>query len=759
MAPDGRGRNGHNGRPESLPPDWLAGWFDPELEQLFSGEPELKHTAQLLHAARPEAEPDPHFRTRLRASLAAEAHRAQSRRRRWFFGPVHLAWTGAGVGAVAIAATVLTLFNGPPADHQTLVALSNVAAQHSVSPNDVITVAFNQPMDQRAVVSGLHIQPATEVRTAWRGNNLQITPLHHLTGNTPYTVTIDRRAARTASGTIAAAPIQITFGTAPTPPRTTAARPPAMVMATLGQATPGARVLFAPDGTVIVTSSAPPQSATPASPEASGSPGASPLPSSAAAGVAPVMIAYPQTGAPVILGPAATEAALSPNGTLLAVAVPDANGTVSVIVTDPAGRSPATLVQGQPEVTSLAWASNRSVVYATSAGAIRSVDLTGVSRTLSEPSNVGAVELSPDGKFAYLAPQSGVGGELLNIAGGERQALAGSGRGVAFSADSSTVAWVDQSQAPAHLQTQSVGTKTQVTVSLLDASTTVSTIALNRRGTEIAYVEQAASGSATTVIAQLPSGAPIAVGPGASSLAFADDGQSLALINPTTSPAALQRAAVPGATLSTQSAGLSSAAARALQAFIDAQVRRDTDTLTSLSTVGAGAVATTPRGLSRGYVVSAATNTDGTITATAELIVDANTTQPLPQKADETLTLAKGTDGASYLVISVAAGQLHDDPPGPHVIGVTTSAQHGSVAVQINFDSDLDKSTVPSAISAVDSDGTPLIAAVLYNEETRSATLTLSRVPVGPITVSIGVSLRDVDAQSLASAFSARAGI
>ncbi|HEY4868625.1 MAG TPA: hypothetical protein VII79_01330, partial [Candidatus Dormibacteraeota bacterium] len=59
-----------------------------------------------------------------------------------------------------IAGTALAL-SGRMQDHQTIVAYSRLAAQHAVSPNDVITVAFNQPMDRAAVVAGLNIQPAT----------------------------------------------------------------------------------------------------------------------------------------------------------------------------------------------------------------------------------------------------------------------------------------------------------------------------------------------------------------------------------------------------------------------------------------------------------------------------------------------------------------------------------------------------------------------------------------------------------------------
>ncbi len=69
-----------------------------------------------------------------------------------------------------------------------------------MSADNVITVAFNEPMNQPAVVAGLHIRPATQVTTSWQGNNLLITPTHHLAGNTPYTVTIDRTAAQAPRG-------------------------------------------------------------------------------------------------------------------------------------------------------------------------------------------------------------------------------------------------------------------------------------------------------------------------------------------------------------------------------------------------------------------------------------------------------------------------------------------------------------------------------------------------------------------------------
>jgi len=153
-----------------LPPPWLSGWFDPELKELFEDEPDLYGTAHLLRSSRPEAQADLQYRQRLRASLMAEAEGSLGRHRlrRWFVpGPGHLAWGGAAAGVALIAATALAVFSGRVQDHQTIMAYSRLTAQHAVSPNDVITVAFNQPMDHQAVVAGLNIKPATQVTTAW----------------------------------------------------------------------------------------------------------------------------------------------------------------------------------------------------------------------------------------------------------------------------------------------------------------------------------------------------------------------------------------------------------------------------------------------------------------------------------------------------------------------------------------------------------------------------------------------------------------
>ncbi len=298
---------------------WMGGWFDPELEDLFRDEPELLQTAQRVRAARPQVDPDARFQNRLRAQLVAEASRgagARGVRRWWRLGPGHVAWGGAFVGAALITATVFTFVANHPTD-QTVTAFSQLTAQHSVSPSQVITVAFNQPMDQHAVEAGVHIQPAIKVSFTWKDNDLVITPAYHLSANTPYTVTIAQTAIRAASGASAAAPINITFGTAPTPTPGPVA-PPSLNPVTLGSNGTGGSLFYASDGSLISTVGLLPTSAaatssstpTPASPSAS--PTTTPEGGITGAPEVPGALVQFSGGTSRQLGPSPSAAAFSP---------------------------------------------------------------------------------------------------------------------------------------------------------------------------------------------------------------------------------------------------------------------------------------------------------------------------------------------------------------------------------------------------------------------------------------------------------------
>lgn len=738
---------------------------DPELDDLFRGEPSLLETARLLRAARPDPTPDPHFRNRLRAQLLAEAGQALRPRgaRRWLrLGPAHLAWAGAAVGTAAIAATALALFGTHVTDHTIVTAYSTIAARHAVSPNDVITVSFNQPMDHAAVESGLRIEPATQVTTTWQGDNLVITPVHHLSGNTPYTVTIAKPALVAASGATATKALQIAFGTAPTPPPApTVATPPALHTTTLGPVAGGSSLLFAPDGSVVSTAgyaaateqqSTATSSPTPGgSPSAAASPPGNPSASPSPAGpAAPALLDYPAGGAPIALGPASSAAAFSPGGATLALATSDGTGGSDIVVSQPDGSQAHTLVDSPAPVVALTWASNDRIVYAT-AGEIEQVLLSGATRPLrTAPATVAA--LAPGGASAYLAPGGGQSGELLDISTGAVSGLTGATGDVAFSGDGSILAWVSRATSQPALMTEPVTQEAAATVSVLDPGANIGALALNYDGTRIAYTLTPATGAAETVIAQVPGGTAVATGPAADAAAFSATGDTVALLIQTPSGLSAEMAALPGSITPSSNASVPVAANSTLRAFVDAQARGDVNALLPLAASGVAAAANTPLGLTRSYIVDAALEPDGSVQASVELIVDGTATQPV-RIADESLTLTSSGAGKPYLVTDLSVSPLHNQATGPHVVNVDGSASGSSFVIQISFDSDLNPATVAGAIDVSTADGTQLTPTIVYDADTRTAIITLQGAVARQLQVTVGSSLVDVNGQGIAAAF------
>jgi Big-like domain-containing protein len=757
---------------------WLGGWFDPELEELFRDDPELLETAKLVRAARPQSDADPRFRNRLRAQLAAEASRGRGAfgmRRRWHFGPAHAAWGGAVVGVALIGATVLTLVANHPID-RTISAISDIAAQHAVSPNHVITVAFNQPMDEQAVQRGVRIQPATKVSFSWQNNTLLISPVYHLTGNTPYTVTFAKSALRTASGVSATAPITLTFGTAPTPPVTGTATPASLTPLLLGSTAAGGSLLFAPDGSVVSTAGLPPPSAsssaaatatpTAATPTPTATPTSTPTSTPTPEGVIPPpdtnasLVVFPPSGTPVVLGPASTAAAYSPNGTTLATAVDDGNGGSEITVSLSNGSQRQRLADSPTPVTALTWSSNDRIVY-TDGTSINSVDRARNMKTLYSVSGGGTITaLDPGGAYAYVAPQSGNGGSLVNIAAGTTQLLHGSVTDVAFSGDGSTVAWVDESTSKVRLFTEAVGQDAPSAVPMLDSSATIEHIALDRHGDEAAFLMTDVAKSTKLVVAQLPSGTPLAVGPAdnATTLVLSPGGDQLAYISNKSDGSVVEQAAVPGSTL-TQAGTVAPAAANStLRAFVDAQVSGDFATLASLSGRGVDAVSNTPHGLSRAYVISTYLTSQGLVSASVELIVDPTADHSAPGAASETLSLTRSSAGGGYVVSNIVTTPLVDESSGPHVVQVSSTTGGGVTTLQVSFDGDLNPASVAGAISVQSSQGTLLQSTAVYDPGSRTVTVTVAQAASGALTLAISTALADVNGQPVAAGFETTVG-
>jgi dipeptidyl aminopeptidase/acylaminoacyl peptidase len=753
---------------------WMGGWFDPELEDLFRDDPDLRETAQQIRAARPDVEADPRFQNRLRAQLVAEAARGRGPlgiRRGWRLGPSHAAWGGAILGVALIGATVLTFISGSPAD-RTITAISDVSAQPELNPDHVITVAFNQPMDEVTVEKGVRIQPATKVAYSWHDNTLLISPVYHLAGNTAYTVTIKQDYIKATSGASASAPLVIPFATAPTPPPAVGvATPPSLAPSVVGSNVTGGSLLFAPDGSVVSTeglapqaptfapvATATPSSTTSPSPSASASPSATPTVSSSPApgGV----VEFPATGSPAQLGPAATAAAFSPNGSYLATAVDDGNGGSKIVVSLSDGTQRLRLTDSTVPVTALTWSSNDRIVY-TTGSAVYSVDLSRTTQTLyTQISGASITALDPGGSYAYVAPVSGTGGDLVNITTGTAQQLQGAVADVAFSGDGSTVAWVDEASSQARLFTEAVGQNAPASVSVLNPSAQLADVTLDIDGDEVAYLATASGSAPQLVVAQLPSGTPLAVGSpaSASSIAVSPGGNQVAFISNTGAGPVVEEASVPGATAARVGAQIPAAANSTLHAFVEAQVRDDLATLATLSAPGVNAEASTPSTLSREYVISTYLTPQGVVSANVELIVDPTTGHASAEVASETLSLVRMSPGNGYLVNSILSTPLHDESSGPHVVQVSSSTASGVTTLQVSFDSDLNPFTVAGAFTVLSASGAPLSSTASYDADSRTATVILDSESTGVLTLEIATTLGDVDGQTLARTFQTTVG-
>jgi len=747
---------------------WMGGWFDPELEDLSHDEPELLETAQQVRASRPRVEADPRFQNRLRAQLVAEASRGRSAlsvRRWWRLGPAGFAWGGAVVGAALITATVLTFVSNNP-QSQTVTGISQLTAQHSVSPNQVITVAFNQPMNEKAVQDGVHIQPAVKVRFSWKDNNLVISPDYHLAANTPYTVTIARTYLRAASGASAAAPIYIPFGTAPTPTPAPVA-PPSLNPVVLGQNGTGGSLVYAPDGSLVSTvgllpssaATSPSASATAAATTSSASPTTTPEGMTTQTPEVPgALVEFPRSGTPFQIGLSPSAAAFSPNGGYLATAADNGDGGSTIDITRSDGSQRETLTTSPAPVTGLTWATNDRVIY-TDGTTIDSVDLSKLKAVLYTHNGSGTITaLSPGGGYAYVSPAAGgTGGALLDIGNGAAQVLRGAVTDVAFSGDGTMVAWVDESAQPARLLYATVahGGSPHV-MSTLDATASPSDVALNLNGDEVAYLSTDSAGVSELVVAQLPSGTPLAIESpsNAAQLTLSPSGDQVAFVSNAADGASIEQAAVPGATIGLRHPQIPPGANATLQQFVQAQVGQngqpDFTTLASLSAPGVDYTASTPQNLSRAYVISTYL-AQGGVGASIELIVDPNSGHTTARVASETVLIEQSPDG-EYLVTSAQTSRLRDESAGPHVVQVSSSSTGGVTTLQVSFDSDLNPGTVADAISVAAS-GTTLASTAVYNADTRTATVTIANAPPGTLVLDISTTLADFDGQTLVEGF------
>jgi hypothetical protein len=726
--------------------------LDSELKALLRDDPELFRTAERLVEARPQPKEDPRFQAVLKSQLMTEARTLLAPktprlglRHRW------MAWATGGLGVAAVGAAVVVLaLNQAPSTTNFVSVSSPLAGNTHVDPNQAITVSFNQPMNQATVVQALRIEPATAFTTAWNSNTLTITPSHALAANIPYVVTIDHNTARAANGSTLQADVTVAFGTSPTPSPSAS---PGSTVPTLSPTEVGPAdgdvVGFVPNGAILANGT--PTAPTAAS-AAQPSPDASP---SAAASAGDGLYLFPSSGGTVHLSAHAQAALASPDAKHIAIALPSAGGSVvEVVRTD--GTHAVTLATSPAPVLALGWQSDDTVVYATSQ-TISSVDFSqNVTPLGNAPSGDEITALSPDGKYAALQPIPASTNEgstpgtsaLLEIATGNTQNLSGNPQNIVFSADSKWAAWVDNSGSSPQLTVSPVSGGSPSVVPLSGTTVSASSpLALNHDGSLVAFVTNDSAPVLDVVSAA--TGTLVATGDGGvSTLAFDDNDGHIAFTTSGKAPV-LEVATTPSASAMSPANDVPTSALQTLTNFINAQVTGNQATLTTLSE-GVNAAAT-PSGINRGYIVDTTLNIDGSVSATAELVVDPSSQHTQVTEASESLTLTTSGASSQYLVTNLAIGQMEVAALGPHVIGLSTSRT--STLFTLTFDSDLQATSVQQAISLTDSNGNSLPISVHYDPNTRTATVAVLGPPPAHATLKVSTALVDVENQHLATAF------
>ncbi len=383
---------------------------DPELAELFPGEPGLLDLARHVRAVKPDAPVGENFQAYLRARLMDAAPQAL-RRRGLFGGRLRVSWlvagSGATLGAAMAAITIVSLLHngGDTVVNNIHPVASITAGAVDVNPDQAITIAFDQPMDHSSVERAIHIQPATSYSTSWSDDTLTITPAHHLAANTAYVVRLDQQTARSTSGGTLVAPVVIPFGTkpAPTPSPTPTPAPPMAAVTVLGQVSGGPLVPSgdggvlagallpspAPSASPSATPSASPSPATAATPAPSASPRASATaapsasPTAAAdAATAPELARLDTTGTATALGPQATAVVISPAGRSIAYLRADGDHA-DVLLANLDGSRARVLTTRADAGSPLAW-TQTGILFA-GGGHVRSVDLGGVVHDLGLP--------------------------------------------------------------------------------------------------------------------------------------------------------------------------------------------------------------------------------------------------------------------------------------------------------------------------------------------------------------------------------------
>ena len=725
---------------------------DPELEDLFARDPSLEPYANLLRTSRLKEPPlDPAFRSALRRQILEEAWRRTERRSSLlaslFRGP-GLAWAGASMAAVLLAIVVVQLSGqGTPV---TQVSYLSSYPTGSVNADQPITLTFSQPMDHQTVEQAIHIEPATEVKFSWQGNQLTIVPAaSSLAPNTQYHVTI-APTATTATGKPIDKPIAVTFNTQTPPspaPTPNAGRSPGIGLAGERLLEPGAVSIvgWSADGATIFY-----------------------IGRSGDLGSVGADGQQRQT----IVRDGVRRAALSPSGMQLAYI---RAGSVAVVGTDGSGLQ----VLAQVDPIDLGWSGAR-IVYAIASEVLptpptalptASPAASPSPSPSSRPTPVPAVSPSP-APSSSPSSSPAPGAQALTVqAQASNLSFAPDGKHLVYSLGSATVVsdgttvitWAQPAGSAVAWSPDSASVAFTADGALFTAApdgsrrlqlTTLGMLALG--GPEIPTV----SWSSTD---QLLLGTSKVLSTIRADGSNGGDVRDVEYSHPLWAPAATRFAFMRGgdlwvANLSSTGGGSSALddAGKVVDSFMQARLAGDSAKASSLldsdgrqayAGDGPPLVITTDPRPRRYYVISAQLlpGADAGVQYVVRLVLARGSTEVFAY--DETLTLQRRSSG-TLMIHAAKAGPRTPLGNGPSVVSAAVRGRQ----VVIAFDSDLAPETIASAVKVTDPTGRTVTVKADYAN--RVLTVTLPELP--PVTgyrLALATSLQDIDHQPLTSEF------
>jgi len=656
---------------------------DPELDDVLQDQ-ELMDLADLLREGRMSDPPlDDAFRSALRRQLVNRAWGMGGGGAPWWqkaFGPATLAWAGAAVGVVLIAAVVIYNAANPSTGGFQVDVTSPMAGQSAVRLQQPILVNFNQPMDHQSTQDAVQITPATTVAYSWDANTLAVLPTSNgLAPNTQYQVIVGP-GAKTASGQFLSGPKTITFVTQPPPspppsPSPSPSPTPREVLTgqhQLANVQGGiTNVVWSSDSSTVYFIA-----------------GRSALESVAATG----------GDVRVIASDGVTSAAISPAGVQLAYV---RNGKIEILTL--VGQAATSEVTPQPSAAIVGWA--KGAVEWTAADGVYTQGANGPIKLTSLPS-IGvpmAISLSPDGSHVAFMQDQAL--KVMDVTTGNSVGLGVSGaQFLGWSPDGTGLMY----SGPQAVVTSDVFGKTITTLPTGEPSwSNVDEIIL---GSDTDLWEVGPDGTGLTKLAEGAYQNPVWA-PNGTAFTYFRAGvlNTASAPPPATKPSALD------------------AAASVVKAFMDARKAGQLEKAAALlddngkkvyagSNPGLNLLVGGDPSFSRYYLLTQ--EITGTQPDTAQFVVRLVFSHDKIDVStyEETLILVRTQGSQQFLVDQSTTGPTLALGKGAEVVSVEVSPG----TVKVTFDSDLRPSTVPTGVIILDSKGKQVDVTPVYSSRTVS---------------------------------------